>query len=392
MSTRLEKDLARTLERHAEEFTGAVELADVRARAHELRRRTQRRWATGLAAAAVLAVAVPAAFLLPGDEGAHPVDPSPTPTVAPDKLPEPTPEPAGEDALSQLPAGAAPNWPYLRDGEVQYSNGASAPLPGKDAAVATFVGFTGGWLVADENSATTTRYDNTGQVVASGPGASIVTSSDNLRVAYLMDGAVHLGIGSGMGEGSQTWPAPGAVDGLAGFVKDGLVLTASPGDVRLLSFGGGSSKLPGLFDATTSSEAGNLVAGLLDPDTGGVVDVSTGKVLWQEGWRPLAFSPDGSLLAAVPLADNGDASELAILDARTGETVARTALVDHRIYLRGTPVWEDDTRLLFVADTGPSPHEAILRLGTSSGLERATPAEAGGLATTSAPYVLAAGR
>ncbi|HET9499760.1 MAG TPA: hypothetical protein VFO98_05835 [Marmoricola sp.] len=393
MSSQLERDLSRTLDEHATEATGAIELQDVRHHAHQLRRATQRRWATGLAAAAVLVVAVPAALLLPGDETTGPVDPSPTPTAVPDKLPEPTRTSApDESVLAELPAGAGPNWPYLHEGQVQFSNGATAALPGGAAAVKTFVNYRGGWLVADDATATTTWYDNTGAAVRSGRGLSIVTSSDALRVGYLMADRAHLGDTTGMAEGEQTWPTPGVLDGLVGFVRDGLVVTAGGGDVRLLAWDGTTKAVAHLQAATASSDAADLVGGLVDHDQGAVVDLSTGRALWTEGWRPLAFSPDGHLLAAVPLADNGDPSELAILDARTGATVARTALVTNRIYLRGTPVWEDETHLLFVADSGPTPAEAILRMGTDSGLERATPPVAGGLTTDSAPYVLAAGR
>ncbi|HET7684315.1 MAG TPA: hypothetical protein VFK34_11680 [Marmoricola sp.] len=396
MSTQLEKDLGRALDERAAGMTGGLDLAEVRARAVDLRRQTRRRWATGLAAAAVVVVAVPAALLLPGHEDAGPVTPSPTPTVAPDKLPDPSPDATQQNVLEGLPVGAAPNWPYLLGTTVHLPDGSTVALPGaaKDsdlADVGGFVSYRGGWLVADSGMRMT-RYDSSGGVVAQGEGNSIVTSSDGTRVAYLLGGKAFVGSRSGMSEGEQELAGDTGGEGLVGLVRDGAVYVPGAGAVRLMRYDGTVGSIDDVYIATATSDSANLVGGYVDEHTGGVVDLDTGTVLWREGWRALSFSPDGRLLAAVPMDDNGEPSELAMLDARTGATVARAPLVDNGIQLNGAPVWEDETHLLFVADSGPSPHQAILRMGTESGLERATPAVAGGSETGMERYHLAAGR
>jgi hypothetical protein len=396
MNTDLENDLGHALDQRAVAMTGGLDLDEVRSRADELRRQTRRRWATGLAAAAVVVVAVPAAFLLPGHEDAGPITPSPTPTVAPDKLPEPTPDAPQQNALDSLPIGAAPNWPYLLGSTVHLPDGGTTTLPGAAqdsdlADVGGFVSYRGGWLVADSGMRMT-RYDSSGTVVAQGEGNSIATSSDGTRVAYLLGGNAFVGSRSGMGEGAQQLAGDTGAEGLVGLVRDGAVYVPAIGAIHLLRYDGTVGAVDDVYLPTATSDSANLVGGYVDEHTGGVVDLDSGTVLWREGWRPLSFSPDGKLLAAVPLAENGDPSELAMLDARTGATVARAPLAGNRLYLDGTPVWEDETHLLFVADSGPSPHQAILRMGTESGLERATPAVAGGLETGTERYHLAAGR
>lgn len=384
MNTPIEQDLGRALDEHAREVTGGIELSDVRSRARQLRRTTQRRWAAGLAAVAVVAIAVPVSLqLVPADTDSAPPLDRPTPTAAPDKLPDN--RPASLDALT---TGAGPAWAYLHDGRVHTPSGDAGALPGH-ADATTFAAYHGGWLVAGDFGLV--QYDASGAKVRSSRSGTIVVSGDGMRTVFQDDSGIHLGIASGMGEGEQNYDVGDA--GLVGLLADGPVTNGGAG-AQVWTGPKQARTLPGLVFATATSEAAGLVGGYVGGESGGVVDPATGKVLWHGNWRPLAFSGDGSLVAAVPASQNGDWSVLAILDSRTATVLSRADLESLGVTMRGMPVWEDDSHVLFVADSRkPIGQEAVLRLGRSSGIERATPVAQGGATTLEpAPYVLAAGR
>jgi hypothetical protein len=84
-----------------------------------------------------------------------------------------------------------------------------------------------------------------------------------------------------------------------------------------------------------------------------------GHVLWTGTWLPRAFSPDGRDVAAV--SPEADATDLAILDARTGAVVSRVSLRDRGLSQVGRPVWEESDGAVLMQVAGDTT-QAVLRL------------------------------
>jgi hypothetical protein len=98
-----------------------------------------------------------------------------------------------------------------------------------------------------------------------------------------------------------------------------------------------------------------------------------GRVQWTSSWLPNAFSPDGRYVAAV-LAPDGEGTDLAILDARTGDVVSQVSLHDRGMSQFGRPVWgeSDGAVLMQVQDARK---QAVVRLARDGELSLATDTE-----------------
>jgi hypothetical protein len=359
MSTTNPEDLLReTLHAKAGDATSELTFDEIRRSASRQRRRSGRT-ALLVAAAVVVAVGAPTAFLLrPGDETPSP---APQPTVSPTAT-------ATASGLDGIRRGADPRVPYLYDGVVHEPDGTRLRLPTDD--VTQFTPYHGGWLTVSSTGAIT-EWDNTGSTmwVMSGEN-SLAVSADQLRTAYSVPGEVHVGIGSGMGNGEVSYSVGNAH--LVGFVTAGIVVSGGSSAVGYIDQGTRHA-VANLSEADTSASGGDLIGGLApDGVSGRVVDLE-GHVQWTSAWQPKAFSPDGRYVAAV-LAPNGEGTDLAILDARSGDVVSRVSLADRGLTQVGRPVWEasDGAVLLQVHD---ATSDAVLRLGRDGTISLASDVE-----------------
>jgi hypothetical protein len=382
MNTNSEHDLNVRLEREADRFfeRGGTELdlAQVSARAGEIRRGRRMR-ATMVMAAAVLAVAVPTAMVaLQHDPAA-----APGPATPPDRDTSPL-------VIGGLEQGPAPRDGYAVDGTFRVGDRQIA-LPTGRGTVTEVAPITGGAMVA------------------------VRSEGGDLTARFVDDQ------GSSSG---QTWPMEGGFavsDGgnVAAFVEpDGTVLAVQDVGSRWFELGKGPTGSG--FDAVAvlgencsgrSEEAGCTVYAVtrgeqprtyavvphdtygtaIEPrrtvdvagekfaaftsvtDTGSCSDVRSGSQgsLWSTcDHRLLSFSPDGShVLASSAYADGMGDSELAVLDSDTGKVLLDLRTADQAVLTR--VVWEDDSHVL--ATVFENNAWAVVRLGLDSSRELAVP-------------------
>jgi hypothetical protein len=369
------EDLLRSaLQDKAREAHDTLTLDDVRRGALQRRRHAGRRTAVLAAAAVVVAVGAPTAFLL------RPTGQEPTPTPSPlpavsTTPPAPTPSATTAPAtsvLGGLDTGAAPRITFLQEHTVHVASGGTAVLPGDDA-VSAFTSYHGGWLVADDDTATVRWYDNTGVVREEGKGlGQFAVSPDGTLLAFPMSGKVHVGIASGMGEGEQTvsvsdphdvWPV--------GFLTDGSLVYNDAGHVQLGAPRGRT--VPGPIVRARAVSSDGLIGGEDAQGRALVARASTGTVLWSSAdWSVWDFSDDGRYVAATNSPTGGDFSTVAILDARTGDVVAQHPLLSDGIILDKGPVFDTDATVLFAAIDARSHERAIVRLDAAGTFTLAT--------------------
>ena len=370
--------------------TMPVSLDDVRGAARGVQRR--RRVAAGLAAAAVVAVAVPVASLAAGGArttGSGPADdatvvasattaPTPTdvvpspsesattePSTTPQQDPTPTvapsttPDTGGALALTAagLTRGSAPRLAYLTGATRTDADGSTRDL---GAAYLDVAPYHGGWLATEpgEDGYEVVTLDASGTEVDRAVGdAHLVTSDDGTLVGWSTGTTLHRAIGSGMSDTVDdqeltTQVAP------VGFLGGGELVytagsdTASP-SVHVTDLAGKDTRLAGLRGAGgTSSARGGLVSGLVSASDDGscwvVRSVATGRDAFRTcDWSLGAFSPDGRYVAAGPAYRDGIGdSEVAVLDARTGDVVAHWQRQGRDTAFVTTVAWEDDNDLL----------------------------------------------
>lgn len=387
-----------------------LDLDSVKRSARRIQRR--RRAAVGLAAAAVLAVAVPAGFAMSGTStrsvgpAGHATasvttsaSPSPTPTPSPSVPASPAPTATPNDtgnttgiSLGVLGSGPAPTIGWL-EGRTYHHDGTTTTLPGVYTDVSAY---RGGWLAVDHSGqgARVVTIDNTGTVVSEQPGGDrIVASADGTRIAWFADGAIRSALPSGMSEAEGTEKiTPGVYADVVGWADNHVVYTTSGGDtgsVYLTDMAGTNRIVPGLVTSRGSSDAAGLVGGLVsyDDKTGtscwAVVKV-TGERLWRTcDWALQSFSTDGSLVLGIPSeADGLGPTKVALLDARSGEVKAVFELPPNG-FASGFG-WEDDSHVLAtVYDDG---QWGVVRLAPDGSARRVLPSVTG--TDTEAPYHL----
>lgn len=374
MSTNSTEDLLRaTLAEKAAE--GAVDLTFSEIRDAGARRRGQirRRRVGYLAAAVVAVVAAPAGVLvLAGRDHAGPPTPATTTSITPTPTPSgtstPSPTLAGLDAVRR---GADAKVTYLHDGVVHQPDGSTSRLPQAAQDVVDFTPYHGGWIVLD-SAGGLVLYDNTGSVAERSDSGepALAVSADQLSTAYQVGDHIKIGISTGMGDGTTSLPIPNGAR-LVGFVGGDRVVYDSPSGVVVRDPAGASTTLSGLSGADATSAGDDLVGGTAKDGTSGrVVSSSTGKTLWTSSWQPRAFSPDGRYVVAV-LAPDSEATDVAILDGRSGSLVSRVSLADLGVSQLGRPIWEDSdgAALIGVEDAHG---QALLRLDTAGRVTRAT--------------------
>ena len=381
MNDRLEDQLRSSLNRTADARpVSTPDLGDVFGRARTIRRR-RTALVAGVAAAAVLAVVVPTAVIMRNDDGDRrgivPSTPGPSSTATPTPVSPPsasiaTDAPAGL-GIGGLSIGEHSQWTYLDPQQHLHADGATIPANLLTHGGGNLTGFTpyhGGWILTyDDNTAA--QVDSSGKIVRSGSGGAIALSSDDQQTAFEIGGVVYAGISTGMSEAEGSWKLKKG-EYLAGYVGKGPIVTNGSGRYAILLPDGTRTEVASELDPAgiAASSQGELVGGTIGtPATtyeGAVADAYTGKILWHNEWRPMAFSPDGTYVAAVPVGDNGDPETYAILDARTGTVVAEApkAAIADKIYLGWQVVWEpsDDAILFQGFEAGSKQRAALLRL------------------------------
>ena len=405
-----------------------ITLADVQGRARGIRRR--RYAASGLAAAAVLAVTV-LLGLAAGDRldrtSTGPVDrPSEgrsviegvDPTPHADLDPTPAPELPRRVALTSETAivGSPPQLPYLTGSELVLPDGAVVTVDGSyDVLLPLGDGFVvGGDAGNGERFAA--LLDASGREVWSEPsaGGPVPSPSGRLAAYGRVDGTT-LVVGEDGERQELTTTRPeefevAAVFDLAGSCEgddpqggctvysnsrlDWESVRQSPGEVTR---GGVTRRGEVVDDLTGHVEAvspdHHLARSVSADGTGGLcssVDDPDGRRLWETCDRQLGqFAPDGRFVLGYPLEDGRGPRSVALLDARDG-TVLREYAAQGRsdVFVRQA-VWDADGSVL--ATVWDTDHWAVLRM-TVEGVLSSVPVEGlDGADDPDAPPVFLAG-
>ena len=394
MTNDFDEELTVTLRERAGAVPPRPDLAGAAIRqAHGIRRR--RRIAGGVAAAALIAVAVPVGLQV-GDGLSRGNTPLPPATQLPDRGEDRTDEEQVEITPSQvtvqvadLPAGDAPAVPYV-DGSQLYLDGESVDL-GVGATDIAQVAYTEGtaWFTERaESGALTLRSTPEAAVddipVDAGPWAS----PDGRHLAYAADGslfavdpAAELG---GAGEGTaELVLGSGETVTWVTFVGDYLFYSTGtdPTPMRWTIGKPEATPVEGVERATAVSPDGWLVADQYEVDElkgeacTRVKSLDTGDVLWETcEFRILGFSPDSRYAwGSKAFADAEDFFNV-VLDTQTGDVVMRLdspdAATEPQALFLGTR-FESDTSVLINLAQGET--AALVRCDLVSGTcERTT--------------------
>ena len=317
-------------------------LSGVQGRARTIRRRRQA-IGSGLVAAAVLAVAIPVGLALDtrSDSSDVPVAPSPTRMVDD----APTPRADGSFALDvlDLPQGEVPATGFipLADGTLHTPEGV-LPLPGSTSQVHRFgdgwIGLRGATNPEDTGYNVFQSLSEPVQVTGETAAAGLVVDEAGDRAAWVEVEGDRWTLVAAAPDQPLWRTEVGANTRPMGLLADGSVVFQTPdyetgetlfavarADGSIAPFGEGMNYLD------DASEASGLVSGqvsydepigtacyrALDP----VSDVTAFETC---DFRPVSFSPDGTLVAGYSAyADGLGSPELVILDAVTGDPVVR---------------------------------------------------------------------
>jgi hypothetical protein len=360
-------------------------LDEVRGRARRIRRRRQA--ASGLVAAAVLAVAVPVGVNIVGTTSS--TDPGFADRPGPTSVTTPSPAPTKADslALDRLSPGDASTVPYV------VSSTHTLVIPEGQvtmpAAYTQIVPYDRGWLAlaeAPQGGMDGLMLDGDFTVLKRFPaGEALAVDADGEHVAYIdySEGYPLLVSAPTDGTDPVTWrlpvekmdgPVPVGYAGpdsvvveLRGGMDTGRAFVAGPG--------GTVEPLNGFTSIDGVSEDG-LVAGQVSYDTSGsqygVLDLRTGSWLWETRKFSLgAFSPDGRyLIAGIPDYDTWGSPSLAILDARTQQVLAQFAGPKDRVAGASQATWEDDDSVVAAYVDGAS--IAVVRANLDGSAELAS--------------------
>ena len=347
---------------------------DVKGRAKGIRRR--RLAVSGLAAAAVLAVAVPAGITVSRGIGGRPdsgpaASPSVTPTKDASETPEPSPAPEGPAHVTlttEVEAGSyEPGIPYLYDGAIVRPDGSEVPVDADYTAVAALGD---GWVASrtDENGyAFVDLLDTDGTVTASKPSTgSLAVSQDGTVVAYATPDGELMTVVPDSAPLQLVDPEAlpgGLLQPVAVIGSDSCLENSSGGGCAVFLNSQGEQRaaysatahgivgeLPGLLTVAGLSPDGSL-SGLVSASDGGSCSQVLGRD-WEKAWQTCdytlgQFSPDGRYVIGRPayLDGSGDSS-VGILDARSGELLAEYTNSEEHPAIINNVVWDEDGTLL----------------------------------------------
>ena len=378
----LERLLGEELHDRAGDIGGArLHLGDVRGRATSIRRR--RRFAAGIVAAAVMALAVPVGLNLADGttQNSPPVAPSPDPT------PAPTPQADGSFLLTikGLPTGQPAKIGYTRlDQKQLVMPGKTFDTPEAYQEITPYG--TDGWLALRGGD-----YPPTGhQVVelnadfevvrAASAGSSLALSSNAGQVAWveLEEGRSVLAIGSTDGSAPMRTDLGDGVAHPVGFLPDDRVVFANTDQATAeQSFGlvapdGTVTAFSGFLTLNDASDVNGLVAGQTDYRRDGT---SCAGVLANSGmaWETCdytlgRFSPDGRYVVGLANQYDGTGSPtVSILDAATGDPLVDFRPADGTYVGVDQVEWEDEDTIL--ATVTQASEQALLRLDMDGRIE-----------------------
>ena len=351
---------------------------DVKGRAGRIQR--NRRIAAGVGVAAAVAIIAPVAmFAAQGLDGAdRELDPAPSPD-APVEIARTT------LTLDGLERGDAPGVEYFTpDGVVLPGVGLQEQGGSYQAMVPSEAD--GGWIAVEtdrqgirflnedfEPQGGSSKTDG----LATTPDRSWITWSAQESGAQTLVLRSTTDPGAGMAWDFPEFPAVTPV----GFVAEDRVVYQAVDqedgsvDAGIAEPDGSLTKLPDVVGVASANPVNGLIAvqtrtnkdasgcfGVVDPD------VSTSEPVWETCDHSLgAFSPDGRhVMASSPYGDGFGLTTLDVLDAETGEMVARfTQASNTRIDLV-MPVWESDSTIVAVAAEGET--QTVVRLGVDGSL------------------------
>lgn len=327
--------------------TSPLTLDDVKGRAKGIRRR--RAAVSGLAAAAVVAVAVPVGISVTNEVGAPDRPPVAGPSVTPseDGSSRPVPEgPYQVDLTTDLPLDAgAPAIPFLYDGSI-WDGDELVPV---QEDYRSFAPVGGGWVAVrsdDEGNSFVDLLDGEGEVLVSAPSTGSLAASDNGTVAvYATPDGELMAVTPGGERMSLVDPQalpggvlePVAVNGADTCDPDsaggGCVVFFNHQDLEEEGAWSATSKgivspFPDFLSLGGQSPDGSLSGIVSRAEDNSVCSAVLGenwdKQLWETCDYALGkFSPDGRYVIGHPANQSGfgDAS-VAILDAHTGDLLA----------------------------------------------------------------------
>lgn len=373
-----------------------VGLDDVKHRAKGIRRR--RRAASGLAVAAVLAVAVPFGLSLDGTGTTRPQPP--VATQRPDGSTDGgrgEPDRRGVLTNDVDATSGAPRIPYLLDGEVVTTDGEQVPLGGSPRS---FAPLGDGWVTVDPATGEVRFFDadgsleraeeSTGTIAGSADGTVVAWATPDGRVftESAEGGELELAGPDGGAEGIQPVAVIGS--GSCGAGEECTVYFQTNGEQQapyLTSTDGLTTRLEGLSIEDAGAD-GTMTGVVSVTDDGSCSSLSVRPE--GERWRTCdhtlgRISADGRYVIGKPayLDGLGDTS-LSILDAADGSVVAEWSATEETQAFVNTAVWDaDGTVLATVYEKGSW---ALMRMSPDGGLTTVLGLEGGD--ESSPPLVL----